>query len=120
VGTSIEPVVQVVHETVGDAHVVRVAGEIDMVTAPDLRAELERACTRARPSQRVVLDLAAVSFLGSAGLSVLLEIDERCRDRRTPLWIVATTRATVRPLEITGLDGVLHLVDSLDDAVRST
>ena len=54
---------------VGDAVVVRVAGELDLATAPALWAALERALIDAH---QVVVDLSAVTFVDSTGLSVLL------------------------------------------------
>ncbi|HEV2779984.1 MAG TPA: anti-sigma factor antagonist [Actinophytocola sp.] len=105
-------------EMVGDAVVVRAAGEIDLVSAPEFRSHLERACAHATPPEHVVADLTGVSFLGSAGLSVLLDIDERCRNRHTPLRVVATSPGTVRPLQVTGLDRVLNVVASLTEVPR--
>jgi anti-sigma B factor antagonist len=113
------PMLDIAHEMIGDATVVRAAGEIDLITAPEFLAQLKKACRRATPPDPVVADLTAVSFIGSAGLSVLLEIDERCRTRRTPLRVVAIAPGAVRPLRVTGLDQVLHVVDSLDGATTS-
>lgn len=112
------PQLAIEHETVPGAMVVHAAGEIDLMTAPDLQTQLEKVCERANPPDSVVADLTAVSFLGSAGLSVLLDIDEQCRARRVVLRIVATRPNTVRPLTVTGLDRVLQVVDSLELAIR--
>jgi anti-sigma B factor antagonist len=114
-----EPALHVSYETIADTVVARVTGEVDMRNAPELRSQLETACAKARPLQTVVVDLTGVSFLGSAGLSVLLDIHERCHLRRTPLAVVATTPGVLRPIEMTGLDRVLHVVDSLDHVTRS-
>ncbi|HEV2778897.1 MAG TPA: STAS domain-containing protein [Actinophytocola sp.] len=113
------PQLRIAHEIVGNAVVVHVAGEIDMANAPVIKAHLDRACHRAHPPQTVVADLTEVVFLGSAGLSVLLEVDEACRGRRTPLWVVATTPGVVRPLRVTGMDQVLKVADSLDSVVQT-
>jgi anti-anti-sigma factor len=49
--------------------VIRLRGELDIESAPDL----ERALLRSRPAhQRVVLDLAELKFMDSTGLRVLL------------------------------------------------
>jgi anti-sigma B factor antagonist len=110
---------RVQHETVGDAVIARVHGELDMLTASDLLAQLDRAADLARPGPIVVADLAGVSFLGSAGLSTLLEINERCRQRGIALWIVAAKPVAQRPLRVTGLDRILNVTDSLSRIVQS-
>lgn len=51
---------------------VSVAGEIDVLTAPQLR---DRVCTL--PDGDVVLDIAGVRLLAAAGLSVLLDLQDR-------------------------------------------
>jgi anti-sigma B factor antagonist len=113
------PLLGIAHETIGDAIVVHVSGEIDMITAPEVQEHLEKACARANPPQIVVADLTGVRFIGSSGLSVLLEVDKRCRGQHTPLRVVVTTPATVHPLQVTGLDRVLGVVGSLDSVIRS-
>jgi anti-sigma B factor antagonist len=110
---------RIANETIGSALVVHVAGEIDMVTAPDLRAQLNRVCAEARPPQIVVADLSGVQFMGSAGLTVLIDADRRCRANLVRLRIVVTMPATIRPLQVTGLDRVLDIAGSLDGVIRS-
>jgi anti-anti-sigma factor len=57
-------------DATGDGErVIRVRGELDIESAP----ELERALLRSRPAgERVVLDLAELKFMDSTGLRVLL------------------------------------------------
>jgi anti-sigma B factor antagonist len=84
--------------------VVTVAGELDTLTAPDLRAALDGAL--ADPTcRRLVLDLSGVTFLSSAGLSVLVTTREDTRARSIELQLAGLTgnRAVRRPLELTGL-----------------
>jgi anti-sigma B factor antagonist len=57
-----------------DACVVTVSGEIDTLTAPTLARCLTEQLSAAGV---VVVDLDGVEFLGSAGLSVLFEANER-------------------------------------------
>jgi anti-sigma B factor antagonist len=113
------PTLRIAQETVGHALVVRVAGDIDLLTAPQLQLSLELACADAQPPEIVVADLTGVQFMGSSGLAVLMDVDKRCREHDTPLRIVAATPGVVRPLEVTGLDRILDVVGSLDSVIRS-
>ena len=104
---------------------VRVLGEIDMLTAHRLRDVLEGASTTvaadrdaARCSTEdgdeasVVCDLEGVTFLGASGLDVLATAHAAATARRVRLVLVASHRTVVRPLKLTALDGRLGLTAS--------
>jgi anti-anti-sigma factor len=91
-------------EECGRTVVVAVDGDVDLSTAPVLRHALGAALSRA--PWRIVVDLSLVRFLNSAGLEVLLDGHRRAAPD-TDLRLVATTRATWRPLQLTGTDEVL-------------
>jgi anti-anti-sigma factor len=64
--------------------IVRVQGELDIATAPNL----ERALLRPRPrGQRVVIDLAGLRFMDSTGLRVLLRAHAAAKDGRWELYL---------------------------------
>lgn len=56
-------------DTFGTDVIVRAVGELDLASAPQLHAALERA--EAAPSGRVILDLRELSFSDAAGLRVI-------------------------------------------------
>lgn len=96
------------------AEVLVVSGELDFVTAPLLREEIAGRLDGSPVT--LVLDLSAVSFLASTGLSLLLEAQEMAKPAGT-VRIVATQRAVLRPIEATALDQVLSLFPTVDDAL---
>ncbi len=99
---------------------VTVAGEIDADTAPLLKSAVTRAIEDTPRGDRV-LDLTAVTFLDSAGLAALVDATERAEERREALRIVVdANRPVIRPIEVTGLDDVLRLYHSVDDALDDT
>lgn len=99
--------------------IVRVAGEIDLSSHLELRAEVFEACNAVRPPSAVVLDLTEVEFLASVGLTELLLCHERASAGRTPLRVVANGRMVLRPLEVTGLSGLLDLYPNVDEALAA-
>lgn len=103
-----------VHEQ-GDAVVVEVVGEVDLLTAPRLHGAVMTALA-SRP-RMVVIDLLGVSFLGSSGLAVLVEVHQQATGERTQLRVVAEGPATLRPLQVTALDRQLSLYPSREDAL---
>jgi anti-sigma B factor antagonist len=91
------------------------AGEVDLATGPRLAKELTEAMAL-RPCHLVV-DLSEVTFLGSIGLQILTEINDRQQDVDQHLALVVADKRTVqRPLEITGLDEVLDVHHELQSA----
>jgi anti-sigma B factor antagonist len=84
--------------------VVRLAGEIDMLTAPDFRACLSEHV--ADHTQHLVLDFTDVTFLGSSGLAVLLDVKNVAEQQGTKLYLVDAHSSIMRILAITGLADV--------------
>ncbi|SNS90286.1 anti-anti-sigma factor [Geodermatophilus pulveris] len=84
---------------------VTVAGEVDSSTAPSLRAVVDEALAD-RP-RTLTVDLDRVTFLDSAGLCVLAGAHRRAAADGVALRVVASGRAVVRPLQITGLYDLL-------------
>jgi anti-sigma B factor antagonist len=102
--------------TTAPAHVlVRAMGEIDSSSAPALRTELTSVLDLTPPE--VVLDLCGVTFLDSAGLSVLAAAHRRATVDGVRLRVLVSGRAVVRPLQITGLWQLLG-AQLVDDGVR--
>lgn len=99
----------------GPAVHVTAAGEIDSSSAPALERRL--AAVLAGEPERLTIDLRAVTFLDSAGLCVLAATHKRTREQQIALRVLASTRAVIRPLQITGLWQLLGVeqVDAADD-----
>ncbi|MCX4095256.1 STAS domain-containing protein [Nocardia sp. alder85J] len=95
----------------GDIVVVAAQGEIDITSAPQLSAALEAVGAEGFAP---IVDLSGVDFMGSVGLSVLLAASEQLGGDRLRVVVSAQVR---RPLEVTGLDKILDLFDSLDQAL---
>ncbi len=79
------------------------SGEIDAHTAPTLADAISAAGNDVR------LDLAAVEFVDSSGLRVLIEAHQRLADRGGGLHIVAVSDPVRRLVEISGVDGYLDI-----------
>lgn len=87
---------------------VSVRGEIDLLTAPPVGTALVAAQQHA---PAVLLDLREVGFLGSAGLSVLVDAARRAGDRQGRFAVLVTAHAVARAIEVTGLDSALAVFD---------
>jgi anti-sigma B factor antagonist len=94
----------------GSRTTVRVAGEVDLLTAPMLKEALESARLSVRTSRahpELLVDLREVSFLSAAGLNVLAVLHVRCVVDGLSIRIIGDQRAVRRPMELTGLEQLL-------------
>src|SRR3954454_19483703 len=95
--------------------VVAVRGEIDLFTAPELKATLTDAIEEGKT--RSVVDLSETTFLDSTALGVLIGAIKRLRSRDGRMTIVNTDQNIAKTFEITGLDQIFTILDTRDAAV---
>jgi anti-anti-sigma factor len=95
------------------AAVLRVTGEIDLVSAPEFDDVVTGVVADA-PAVLVV-DLRSVTFLCSAGLQVLAAAHRRLGER--DLRVVSDSAVTTRPLTTTGLDEWIAVFPTLEQAL---
>ncbi|MEV0248230.1 anti-sigma factor antagonist [Nocardia sp. NPDC050712] len=102
---------------VGEVAVVAIRGEVDTDTAAQLAAAVRGGLERTRAGY-CILDLTDVRFLGGAALETLAATSREAENRREPLRIVVdANRPVIRPLEITGLEKVLALYHTVEEAL---
>jgi anti-sigma B factor antagonist len=100
-----------------DRVVLRLAGEFDVYTAPQLRErviELVDGGTR-----HVLADLREVTFLDSTGLGALIGGLKRLRACDGSLTLVTGAERILRIFRVTGLDRVFVLWPSVQEAVSA-
>jgi anti-sigma B factor antagonist len=103
------------HETLVDGLVVvSVSGSVDMLTAQGLADCIDSAL--AKKPNGLIVDLSKVDFLGSAGISVLMKTRDSLGES-TPFCVVADGPTTHRPLTLLGINEMMTLCRTLDDAL---
>jgi anti-sigma B factor antagonist len=107
---------EIAEKRIDGVSVVTVTGEIDLATAPDLKA-----CLLAQEADRVpaiVVDLTGVSFIDSTALGVLVGAYRHQEDAGGSFKLVVTEPRILKVLEITDLTSVFPVFASVDEAVR--
>ena len=94
-----------------DGVVVAVRGEIDLFTTPEFKEAVTSAM--ARGTGLVAVDLTRATFMDSSSLGVLIAAHRRLSRRGGRLVVVCDQPAILKVLQVTGLDGVFEVVDSL-------
>jgi anti-sigma B factor antagonist len=106
VNATASDIVSVDVSVTGPRAVVTAMGEIDSTSAPVLRERLE-TLLEAEVAEFTV-DLTAVTFLDSAGLCVLAAAHRSAARQDVTMRVLASSRAVIRPLQITGLWNLLN------------
>ncbi|WP_327370635.1 STAS domain-containing protein [Streptomyces sp. NBC_01217] len=100
--------------TSGRCLVARVSGETDYLTDPVFRLQFKDLI--ARGERFIVLDLSGVSFCDSAGLNVLLGAWRQADAGGAVLVLACVPEPLRRILEMTGVDHVPRVFDTVTDA----
>lgn len=96
------PLAKIEFDRSGRHLTVYVSGELDQESAPPVT---EAITDRIHPTDEVVwLDLAAVSFCGSAALTMFLTLDQHTRRHGARLTLYDPQPQVQRLLEMAGLD----------------
>ena len=98
--------------------VLAVTGEIDVYTAPALRSELQTLTES--EGVKLALDLRKVDFMDSTGLGVLIGTHKRLQASSGALAVVCGQPTILKVFEITGLDAIIPVRPTLDEAVLAT
>lgn len=85
----------------------RVSGELDIFTAPQLRLEIDAAMTT-RPGD-LILDLSDVTFLDSSGLAVLFSAARRLARHDARVTVRGLQDPCLRTVQLVRLADVVDL-----------
>lgn len=98
----------------GSVCTVALEGEVDVYTAPSLKARLveliDDDCTS------IILDLEKVTFIDSSGLGVLVGALRRAREKGGAVRIICTRDSVLKIFRITGLDKVFPIFSDAAEA----
>jgi len=100
----------------GDSLVVAVDGELDIVTSRQLDEYLTQA---RREHRRIVLDLAAVGFMDTSSLAVIVGHWKRLQAAGGTLVLAGARYRYTKTLWITGLADRLPLFDDVEAALAA-
>lgn len=89
----------------GDSLTVALEGRLDTTTAPQLEAELKRSLNGITS---LTLDLAALEYLSSAGLRVILSA-QKVMNRQGNMVVKNANDTIMEIFEVTGFSDILNL-----------
>ena len=86
---------------------IKVAGEVDLYTSPDLRTTIMKAFPEA--ASGVEIDLSGVEYMDSSGVATLVEGFKIAREKSTSFVLVSPSQSVMRVLELARLDSVFEI-----------
>jgi anti-sigma B factor antagonist len=96
------------------ARLVRIGGDLDVYTAPQLKSALEE---QGLGKNTIVLDLAPVRFIDSTALGVLVSALQRSRAADADLFLVMDDPYLLKIFRITGFDTLFSIFPGVDEAL---
>lgn len=103
----------------GGVEAIKVIGELDMNTAPELERALEEAI--ADPGAAVMLDLCDCEFIDSTGIALIVRswqrLDREAGSGEGRLVLCSHNHQVRRLLQITGVESTISLHERPDDAL---
>jgi anti-sigma B factor antagonist len=107
-----------VEDTSPDLAILAVGGEVDYEVSPQLKAHVMRAIKAG--TRRLVLDLSDVTFIDSTAIGVLAGAVEKLDEAGGgSLAVVSTHEKVMQIFEITGLDSVVTVHPTREEALSA-
>jgi len=93
-----------------------VQGDVDAHTAPNLDKALKDLL--AQNHSRLVLDASQLEYISSAGLRVVLFAQQEARQLGGEVRVFGLNAQVRRTFEIAGIDELLHISDTRQEAMQ--
>lgn len=94
--------------------VLKLSGDVDLRSVPQLREALATAVQT--PGQHILIDLAGVPYMDSSGVGTLVFVKREVERRGGTVALVGLQSRVRGVFEITHLDAFFDIYDSLDEA----
>ena len=102
----------------GNTTIVEVIDRFDVITAPEIKAELLKAAEGG--ADTIVIDLSQVTFLDSSGVGVLVAAHKTLEHLGGRLHLAGATKQAQLVLRLTQLESMFSLHHSVDDALAAS
>lgn len=103
-----------IHEADGKT-VAELSGTLDTTSAPDVGSELENRIGAG--DSKIIVDLAGVEFVSSAGLRILLVAAKKLRASGGDLAVCSLNETVQEVFDMSGFSSILKVFPGRDDAL---
>jgi anti-anti-sigma factor len=96
---------------------VEVRGRVDAVTSPEVGKVLFGLLDQGH--HRIILDFSDVDYISSAGLRILTQAQQAAHKHKGGVRLFGLSEIVRHVFELAGLDAVLKIVNTREEAVKS-
>ncbi|MCE2983500.1 MAG: STAS domain-containing protein [Parachlamydia sp.] len=114
--TNLEGMVIIQEEAHGEVLLLRLAGRLDAVSSPNAERKVFDYINTGKI--QILLDLAGVEYLSSAGMRMLLSITKKLKTLDGKMVLCSITPNVMDVLKMSGFDHVLELTLTAEEAFR--
>ena len=107
---------QIEVEKTGNIKIIRLIGDLDGASAPDVREEL---ISHIDDNSKLVFDMSQCEYISSAGLRVLLIVAKKIQAKGGQGVLAGLVEEVEDVMEITGFDHMLTSYETIDQAITS-
>ena len=105
-------------KTQGDTVILCVEGDIDFSSLSELKEKFESILTGA--AKKIILNLAKVPYLDSAGLASLIEVMQKSAAAEKSFLIAEPSKKAIELFEVTKLKKLFKIFDTETEALKYT
>jgi len=89
--------------------------KLNTLNAPDVKAEFVEITNAG--TRNIIIDLSAVSFVDSSGLSAILTASRLCKNLKGTIVLSGLNDNVLKLINISQLDNILHIVPTNKEAI---
>lgn len=111
-----EGLVNIKEDRRGDILVLRLSGRLDAISSPDAETKVFDFINKGQ--NKLLLDMAGIDYLSSAGMRMLLSVSKKLKTLSGKLVISTVTVNVMDVLKMSGFDHVLEIAVTEEDGLR--
>ncbi len=92
-----------------DGYLIRVKGEVDLYSSPELREAITEAVPKA--TREVIVDLAGVPYMDSSGVATLVEGFRSAKAKSAGFVLLSPSTQVLKVLQLAKLDTIFEIRD---------
>ncbi|MDH4162582.1 MAG: STAS domain-containing protein [Nitrospirota bacterium] len=109
--------VEIITEKISAGTVVKLIGDVDMNTSPDVRTSIAEVF-KTGGSKALLINLSGVRYMDSSGIATLVETMQNCMKQGMKLRLVEPSPSVRDVFELARLSSIFQIFPSMNDALN--
>lgn len=109
--------VEIITEKISAGMVVKLIGDVDMNTSPDVRTSIAEVF-KTGGSKALLINLSGVRYMDSSGIATLVETMQNCMKQGMKLRLVEPSPSVRDVFELARLSSIFQIFPNMNDALN--